>query len=133
MTYSCRYSFEACNSWYPGFRVYLGFRLHLGKNSKMFILVLLLTTFNMRNNFFEAARSLPELGLSLKSNLHYHVKLVQIPDTHSSKKKFVFGSIKVDRLELSISNEFEVISFISDNFFLIPECIAFQLFFSSLS
>ena len=47
----------------------------------MIIFLSFLTTFNVSNNFFGAARSLPEISLTLKPNQHSQVKLVQIPDT----------------------------------------------------
>ena len=56
-----------------------GFGLNFCKRGKLNIILSLLTTFNVSNNF-GVASSLPEIGL--KPTHHNQAQLVQISDTH---------------------------------------------------
>ena len=62
------------------YRVFQRFRLNLGKSSEKTILGLILTIFNVSNNFW-AAWSLPKIGIGLNPIHHNTVKFGQIPDT----------------------------------------------------
>ena len=63
------------------YRVYQIIRLNLGERSKINIFCV---SFETQAAIFGAARSLPEIGSSLKLNHHHQFMIVQIPDTHCS-------------------------------------------------
>ena len=57
-----------------------GFKLNLGKHSKMIIFESLVTTFEACGTL-EAAGAVSNIGLSLKPNHRKQIKLVLVPDT----------------------------------------------------